>query len=113
MKTFAISTTSFSSILHVRSVRTECFLLPCAIDYIVHNLCMCKVSFCHIDPRFLGSHIALTVTMSAARELGTNLAKSIEKQREREGYSEGDSNKDLTVRLKQQNKEKIDYQGRQ
>ena len=40
---------------------------------------------CRIDPQFLGSYIVLSVTMSAARELGTNLAESAKERRLQRG----------------------------
>ena len=73
MKTLAISTTCFSSMLHVCSMCAQyCFATMCFF---------CKVSFCGIDPQFLGSYTVLSVTMSATRELGINLAESAKERR--------------------------------
>ena len=55
--------------LGVISVRAQYSLLPCAK--------------CRTDPQFLRFYIVLSVTMSAAIELGTNLAESSEERRER------------------------------
>ena len=50
--------------------------------------------------------------MSATRELAPAWLKQ-PKNREREGYKEVEREKELAVCLKQLNKEKIDYQGRE